>query len=367
MYALSSAALDSLYRSHTMVVRCDIYSPAGNILNLPIAGGEVQVDAGSQVRRTATLSADPAFWPDSPTDLLAPFGSEAKLFRGVRFSRTRVEYAPLGVFTLDETSRVRPAADKGDLTVSLSDRSQRIADDRPDAPTQTISGNTVAGEITRLIRLTLGVDQEVIDRTGSTQVCPVTEYEGSPWELIEKLADSIAAEVFFDVLGRAIIRPQPTLTDSPVWTVMDGQLGNLVKIIEKLTRKTVYNRIIASGQRSDNTPPVYAVSTDTDLRSPTYYGGPFGRRPYRYSSPLLTTVAQCQSTADALLARTIGAGYSIDLEALVNPALDAGDVMTRVVDGVARNHILDKFNVPLAPDGTQQLGTRSDSLPTDEA
>lgn len=364
MWPLSAAARDALLRPHAMAVTATITSPVGSYLDLPVAGGEVVVDATSAVRRTATLQADPRYWPVSPTDLLAPFGSEAFIQYGIGLPDGTFEWVPLGVFTLSTTARTRPYADSGAVEVTLEDRAARISDDIFDAPTQTVSGATNVAEITRLIQRTLGITVAVTDATGSAQVAPVTELDKDPWvDGIEKLADALGAECFFDQQGIPVIRLQPTLLDASQWTVSEGELGTLTKIGEKLTRADAYNRVIASGQRSDGTTPAFAVVSDLDPHSPTYYLGPFGHKPYRYSSPLLTTVPQCTTTATALLARVAGTGVQLDLENIVNPALDAGDVIQAVRGSSVTTHILDKVNIPLTPDGTQQLGTRSTDLP----
>lgn len=363
---MSAAAQDALARSHTITARATVTSPLGTTLQLPVAGGEVTVDAGSAVRRTATIEVDPRFWPVSPLDLLAPFGSEAVLEYGIGLPDRTIEWIPLGVFRLDTSTREKPYSGSGAISVALVDRSAAVAEDIFDTPTQTVSGATHVAEITRLIQRTLGTGQAVNDTTGSTQVAPITELDKDPWsDGVEKLATAIGAEVFFDQLGVAQIRPQPTLDNSPVWMVSTGDYGTLIKVTERLTRKDVYNRVIASGQRSDGTTPVFAAVSDTNIKSPTYYGGPFGRKPRRYSSPLLTTVAQCTTTATALLARVLGTGVQLDMQGLVNPALDAGDVITAVRGNTRTVHILDKVNIPLTPDGVQQLGTRSLDWPDD--
>lgn len=369
MWPLSSAARIALTQTHSMTARVTIYSPTSGVYpDLPIAGGQVDIDATSQVRRTATLMADPEFWPATPSDLLAPYGSEALIEYGIVLPSGTIEWVPLGLFSLEETSRTRPVSGDAAVSVSLVDRSQRVAEDRLDAPAQTVAGATCVAEIRRLIQDTLGTGVAVTDLTGSAQVAPLMEIDRDRWgDGVEVLADAIGAECFFDRLGQGVIRPQPTLADSPVWTITTGATdSNLVSAQEKLTRNGVHNRVIASGSRTDGTAPVYAVVSDTNPASPTFYGGVFGKKPRFYSSALLTTVPQCTTAATALLERVRGLGVQIQMEQLVNPALDGGDVLTLVQNGVTTTHILDQVSIPLGPDGTQALGTRSTQLPPAE-
>jgi hypothetical protein len=274
----------------------------------------------------------------------------------------------LGRFGLDTTSRSRPLSGSAEVTVELVDRSARVAEDRFEAPAQTVVGATVVAEIRRLIQDSLGTGIPVNDLTGSTQIAARLDIARDRWaDGIEKLADAIGAEVFFDVLGNGVIRSQPTLTDVPVWTVTSGAEDSiLLTTKETLTRQSVYNKVVASGQRTDGTPPVYAAVVDDDPTSPTRYGGPFGRKPRFYSSPLLTTVGQCTTAAEALLERVRGLGVQVEISTLVNPALDAGDVIQVIQNGVATTHIVDKLSVPLTPDGPQPLSTRSGDMPPAE-
>ncbi|WP_158226751.1 DUF5047 domain-containing protein [Amycolatopsis vastitatis] len=364
MFPLSTQARIALAQSHSMQARATVFSPTYGVLELPISGGSVDVDATSKIRRSATVQADPRWWPRSPTDLLAPYGSTCRVDYGIVLTSGDTEWVPLMSGYLDEASRTRPVSSSGDLTVKVVDPAARVAEDRLDVPAQTIANATAVGEIARLVRETLGAQVEVVDQTGSGLVASVIVIERERWDAVEKLGDFLGAEAFFDQLGRLVIRPQPTMSQAPVWTVRTGNGGNLLTAKDKLSRELVYNRIVASGQRTDGVPAVYATATDTT--SLAYYGGPFGKKPRFYTSELLTTAAQCQTTADALLARVRGTAAQIEIETLVNPALDSGDVLT-VVDTMAgeTHHVIDKLSVPLSPDGTQSITTRSDDLPAE--
>lgn len=366
MWPISTAARIALTESHGMTSRVTITSPTAGVLQLPIGGGQVDIDNSSQVRRAATLQADPRYWPESPTDLLAPYGSEAFIEYGIVLPRGLTEWVPLGRFRLDESARARPHSGDGAVGVKLVDRSAPVSEDEFDAPTQTVSGATIVAEITRLIQRTLGAGVTLTDLTGSSQVAAQMEIQADPWaDGIEKLADALGADCFFDVLGVPVLRPQPTLADTPAWVVaVGGDRGALVSANDRLTREGVYNRVTAAGERTDGAAPVSASVSDTNPSSPTLYDGPFGRKPTRFSSPLLTTVPQCTAAATARLARYAGAGAKIDMTTLVNPALTDGDVITAAnEDGTTATHILDKVTIPLTPDGTQQLGSRTNDLP----
>ncbi|HEX5525174.1 MAG TPA: DUF5047 domain-containing protein [Pedococcus sp.] len=366
---MSTAAHNMLVADHDIDVRATAYTPSlGSVSGIPVVTGTITVDATSQIRRSATLSiADPAYWPADPLAILSPLGSELFVEYGIVIPGQGTEWVPVIRGVITDVERTRPSTDGGSgaFTVKLADRSVKVAQARFDAPTQTVTSATVVAEIRRLITEVLPT-VTVTDYTGSTMVAPVIEIEKERWaDGVEKLADAIGAEVFADPLGNFSIRPQPVVTSGPVWAVSVGESGTVISMDEKTTRELTYNRVVASGQRSDGTAPVTATVSDTDPTSPTYIGGAFGVKTRFFVSNLLTTVPQCTTAAEALLARTIGMHGSIALSLITNPALDAGDVV-HIHDGEHHaDHIVDTVTIPLSPMEAQRLTTRSLELPSE--
>lgn len=366
VWQMSNEAQNAIGGSFTMDVRCKVYSPIYGVLdNLPISGGSIDADAGSQVRRTGGIQADPRFWKKSPGELLSPFGSAIQVYYGVGLESGDFEYVPLGFLLIDESSRNRPVSGSADVDVKLVDLAARVAEDDLDAPTQTIPGATAVAEILRLVRGTLGPDVQLVDLTGSAQVAPVMEIAKTRWaDGVEKLSDAIGGETFFDQIGRLVVRPQPTLGDAPVWSIRTGPGGNLLTVADTLTRQGVYNKWIVTGERSDGTDPVIASVVDDDPASPTYFGGPFGKKTYRTTSPLLTTNDQCMTAAMALRDRARGVSAAISVTITPHPGLEPGDVITDYDADLGNTvHIIDKITTPLSPENSQSITTRAITLP----
>lgn len=366
MWPLSAAARSALRSSHAVDVRATAYTALGGAMaGIPITGGAASADAKSMVRRTASVTiGDPALWPVSGFDALSPVGSELAIEYGIVVPGKGTEWVPVIRGPIQAATGSLPATDA--IAIEVADYSKRVAEDRLDVPSQTIAGNTCVAEITRLIQESIpGV--QVIDLTGSTQLAPVLDIDKERWQDgVEKLADAMAAEVYADQLGRFVIRAQPTLNDPPVWVIDSGETGVLIKADLELTREQVYNAVIATGERSDGTTPVWAKVTDDDPASPTRYGGPFGRRPRYYTSPLLTTTGQCQAAAAALLARVKGYAATVQVQAIPNPGLEPGDVVeVRLPDGSRQRHILDKVPLAFDPKAAQSLTTRSADRPAE--
>ncbi|WP_409186499.1 DUF5047 domain-containing protein [Amycolatopsis sp. VS8301801F10] len=363
MWDLSDRARDILGGSHTVDVKAVVQSPYFGTRTVPVLDGEVTVDSGSQVRRTATLVTDPKLWPADPRGLLTPFGSTCALYRGIVIPELpEPEWIPLGVFHLDKSKRGRSAESRTAVSIDLVDPSQRVAEDRFSAPTQTAEGATYIAGIKALIWETLGLDYPVVDLTGNTDIAPVMDIEKERWDDgVEKLADAIGAECFFDQIGRVVVRPLPTLRDSPVWYARTGEGGNVLTTNEEWSRDNVWNRWVINGQRSDGTSPVREVVEDDDPNSPTWVLSPFGIRTRFYSSPLIISSGQAWAAGEAFLARTLGLACKVDFSLIVNPALDAGDVVELDDTELGRaNHIIDKLTIPLTAGGALTCSTRSD-------
>lgn len=367
MWPLTAKAQLALVQSHGMKMRATAYGSFGT-LEFPIYGGGMTCDSKSQVRRTAQTTTNLGNWPKDPRAVLAPLGTEVQVDYGIRLPGGVIEWVPQIRGLLTEATRSRPIPTTGSFPLKLVDRAARIAEDRFPAPTQTVSGALTVAEIRRLIQETLGVGVLVVDRTGSVQVAPVLDMERERWaEGIEKLADSIAAECYFDPQGNAVIRAQPQITDMSVWTVASGPGGIMLSKEDTLTRELVYNGVVVLGERADGTAPVTATVWDTDPTSPTYYLGPFGKKPRFYANPQLTTVPQCQAAGAALLARVKGLNAKGKLTAVVNPALESGDVVTGRdrQDGTVQAHILDSVTVPWTPAESQPIESRTVDLPSE--
>lgn len=367
MWPHSTSAANTIRGSHAMLVRATAHSAHGGVVSdLPVTSGSVDVDSSSQTRRTATIGfAADTLWPDDAFAILSPIGSELEVEYGVVVAGG-IEWIPLIYGPITDATRSRPTDNTAAITVKVADRSFKVAEARFDQPNQSIPGATTVAEIRRLITAVLP-NVSVVDFTGSTKVAPLLDMERERWsDGVEKLADSISAEVFADPRGNFVIRTEPDITDPIVWVVTAGDDGILIAESDEYSRDLVYNRVVASGQRVDGTPPVYAIASDTNPNSATYINGPFGIKTRFYASPLMTTVPQCQSAADSLLARVTGRHLNVTFDTIVNPALDVGDVIQLVIGDRTEIHIVDKFNIPCAPGELQSVKTRSLALP-DEA
>ncbi|MFH8804046.1 DUF5047 domain-containing protein [Streptomyces sp. NPDC017936] len=347
MYPVSARFLATLVESHTPVCEVALFLTDGRVEPLSVVDGSVSVDRSQQCRRTCTVTvADPALIPRTPADKLSVYGARLRIARGVQAGEYQ-ELVPVGVFRIDS---VEGDVDEGPVTIQGKSLECVIADDKFTAPWR--SAGTAVGAITALIQRSIPdaavtTAATVVDAPIGTRTFDV---EGDPWEAVRELAAAIGAEVYCDADGTFVISDLPDLlTTPPAWTVSVGDGGAYISAARGMNSDGVHNGVLARGENTEsNTAPVSSLVVDGDPGSPTYWDGPFGRRPMFYSSSTLITTAQCTAAATLKLRAAQAPNATASLTALANPALEPGDVLRVVyMDGSAELHQVHSFPVDL--------------------
>ncbi|MGW5633953.1 DUF5047 domain-containing protein [Streptomyces sp. NPDC003832] len=357
MYAVTARFLARLAESHTPVTQVRLILTDGRTVDLDHTGGSVNVDRGQAIRRTCSVTvADPALIPRTPSDQLATYGARLHISRGVSYGDT-TETVPLGVFRLDS---VDGDVNEGPATLQGKDLSAVVADDKLTAP-YTASG-TVVSAVTALIRRSIP-DAAVVSSILDTAIGKRTfDIEADPWAGCQEIAATAGAVVYCDPDGVFVIATLPDLaTTTPVWEIAATEGGAYIRAGRGMSSAAVNNGILARGENtSENAPPVSYLATDNDPNSPTYWGGPFGRRPGFYTSSTLTTTAACQNAAQLKLVQAKAPNATGDISSLPNPALEPGDVLrVRHPDGSRELHQVASFSVPLDVAGDFPISTIS--------
>ncbi|MEU4154705.1 DUF5047 domain-containing protein [Streptomyces antimycoticus] len=358
MYPVSDRFLARLAESHRVATQVQLLLTDGRVIELDHTGGSVTVDRSQAIRRTCTVTvADPSLIPRTPSDQLATYGARLLVSRGVDYGDDSSELVPLGVFRLDSVD--------GDITdgpVTLQGKGLEavVADDKFTAPYKATG--TVVGAVTALIQRSIPT-ADVVSRITDAPIGSRTfDVEADPWAGVQEIAAAAGAEVYANADGTFVIGALPDLsTTTPVWSVEATEGGVYVSGRRAMSSDNVYNGVLARGENTaDNAPPVSYLAVDSDPSSPTYWGGPFGRRPMFYSSSTLTTTNACAAAANLKLAAAKAPNATGDFSSLPNPALEPGDVI-RVThpDGTRELHQVASFSVPLDEGGDFPIATIS--------
>lgn len=367
---MTAAFALALRGAHVVTLDIDVLDPlTGRVLeSLEANDGTVTLDAGAAVRGRLDMSiiddGSGDLIPTDPDSLLAPYGNEIQVRRGIRFADNTVEDYSLGIFRIEEA----PVHDSGDelsVTISGLDRAARIAEAKFEADYQVKPGRLFGDIILELVR-EVYPDVEASFTASSVTTPAVTASRGEDrWAFCQGLATAIGGELYFDVDGVLVLRPIPGVAGDQVadFTIAEGDGGLLLEVDRGFSRESVYNRVIVTGDGlNDN--PVVGIATDDDPASPTYYYGPFGRKPYFYDTQFVTKAVQASDAAEGILQTMVGTDQQLALSSVTDPRVTPSDIIrvTRQRIGVDELHVLDSMSYPLAVSDSSSGTTRKTAV-----
>lgn len=375
MRAVSSRFLTTLRGSHSAIFRarvCPVFqtgvNPDGVEIDISDESGDVTSSAGSEVRSTLTIST-PTKWPTAVDDLMAPYGNEIFVERGISYGNGQKEWVGLGYYRINNPQQ--DDVPDGLISLTCTDRWQGVIDGSFPTPRQ-FPASTVRNDL--IVRLLTEVypsalvewdDPVVAAGTIGKPLSVDTDRAGT----ITEMMTSLGKVGYFDYRGVFVIKTPADVTGTAVWTVDAGRNGVLTAISRSISREGVFNIVVAESSSVDSSLPVRYVAADYGPNSPTNVTGRFGPVPTKFSSPMLLTTAQCRTAAETLLKKSLGLPYSINLGAIPNAALEPGDVIAVRYPEKARSrsllteiHVLDEVKIPIGIDGPVQLKTRQQPI-----
>jgi hypothetical protein len=326
-------------------------------VEIPILDGDVQLDATADVRSTLDLTTTDT-WTKKADGLLTPYGNEIFVERGIDYSDGTTEWVSLGYFRIDEVEQ--QTAPRGTVRIAGVDRMAQVIESRLTVPEPFDAGDQVSDVFTRLIN----TDTIDLTRVFAGTTMPIEyDYDSMPsigaaatagaaandsrYDFLTQVITPADKVMFFDHRGYLVVRSRMSSTQ-PVFTIDAGRQGVLTALTRGLSRKAFYNGVVASGDAVDgvSTPPKW-ILTNLDASDPLRWGGPFGAIPRFYTSPFIVDFSGAESAATSLLSRYVGLPYSVNLQAVPNPALETLDLIeVNAGDGMEK-HILDKLTIPL--------------------
>lgn len=368
MRPVSDAFLRAVRGSHAMSARARVCAPGqtgtdptGTVI--PIFGGSVELDATADVRSTLDMTTDGTdAWPSRDNLLLAPYGNELFIERGVQFGGGTTEWCSLGYFRIENIGQDNPP--DGPIKVQASDRMVLIVEADLTSPRQYTASQTFGAVVDDLVLdVAPWATIEWDDATDVRTIGRDLLVEQKRFEALRDLITSAGKVMWWDHRGVLVIKSPPDPTQ-PVYEVTHGRDGVLVSMARELTRDGVHNGWVVTGEGADTDSPIRAVVVDSNPRSPTFWHGSFGQVPGFHSSPAVTDPASAQQTAAALLSTSLGLPYSVDFGTIPNPALEPYDpIRVSYSDKHGRElHIVDSLSVPLTADGVMTGATREQTL-----
>lgn len=294
--------------------------------------GYVGMDSMS-VRRECNFTivdADGTFTPASARDLLSPKGTEVRLYRGLLVN-SQYEYVPMGVFGIDKPE-VRSHSDGTVIEIRAYDRVDALRYRKFENPWPVVGGTLAHVAISAIFADRMpGVPMRI---TPTAYTVPEVVYDrlSDPWDAIRKLAEAAGLNCYFDQLGSFVIEPTQDFITG--WTYQPGPASMLMTSARSLSARASYSGVIARAEHPDS-PPIRYELWDTDVNSPTYAAGPFGRRPYGYFTDKITSLPQLQAIAQIIYDREVHISQECEITVTGHPGHDVGDII-EIVDPRSR-------------------------------
>jgi len=367
MYSSSSALKTAILTDHIVISKAEVWASDQKLQEINISEGTVQVDARSAVRRTCdiTLITDREttnLVPDNDFDLLTPFGNELRLYRGVQYSDGTDEYVPLGIFVIIEVA-ISDTNDGVKIQLKGEDRSIRISRAKFSEPYQMATG-TLESSLTTLLKNRYPDVETAFPDTNATitNIVLGTEQDNDPWKDAVEIAEKVGFDLYFDQNGVARMNQFPTLDGSVVVaTFIEGSGTTVTSLNRTISTKSTYNGVIYTIEGTEVATPIRVEVWDEDPASPTYRFGIFGEVPVFIETSLVATEAEAIRAAISLLNIYVGSQEVINWESLVDPTLDAQDVVYVKSNGskVDRLVIIDSIDIPLTPKGSMSANART--------
>ncbi|GGM55428.1 hypothetical protein GCM10012275_28180 [Longimycelium tulufanense] len=355
-------------RSHHPLAFVEAKGINGEVVRLTVKSGDVSVDRTASPRRSLNVTVvdtTGALVPDKTRGLLTPYGTELRPFRGVRYSDGTTELAPLGVFHLAKVDPSESSSGEQEIKVEAFDPSRRVIRDKFIRPYTIAPGTPIIAVIQRILARTYpNLEYDIVPSPMVTTQTIVYDAGDDAWEAVTELADSMGAEIYFSTVGRVVIAPPNDVDANPApeFTYIEGPGCTLTSLSSTLSDEPGFNGVVIIGESpGDDKPPVRAEAWDEEPTSPTYRHGPYGE------VPLIIRDSNIKSTFDAVVAakkrlnELLGFVAQLSITSVVNPALEAGDVVLvqRKRSKVDDLFTIDSFKVPLLGTDTQTLQIRS--------
>lgn len=250
---------------------------------------------------------------------LSADGQRLRIETGIGVEGSEVEWFQRGWFLIQDA---QPDGDT--VTVTAVGLLALILEAQLVSPFQP--SGTLDSTLRALIEpaLSVLVDDGLVDRAVPTAI----NFDDDRLQSVYEVADAWPCELRVDPSG--FLHAQPIVApDTAVLSLTDGVDGTVIRALSASTRDGACNAVVARG-RDVNGGQVMGVAYDTST-GPKRLDGPFNPLPvpYFFESPLLTTVAECNAAAAAILERKrTQTATAYEVEMVPNPRLQLNDAVS---------------------------------------
>ncbi|MFD6771066.1 DUF5047 domain-containing protein [Micromonospora chalcea] len=315
--------------------------------SVPVDAATEETRRGDRVPERITLTvprtADGVSWaPTGEDHPLAANGQMLRVQLGIGVGNGTTEWFQRGWFVIKDSR-----ADGDAVTVEAVGLLWLVEEARFVSPFQP--SGTLVSTLRALIEpaLTVVVDPGLSDRSVPAGVNWDEDRLGALMELL----DAWPADYRVTEDGYLYVFP-PDQPATPVLALSDGYGGTVIEATGSSSRDEAFNVVVALGTDTNGG---QVLGTAYDWSGANRYGGPFNPLPvpFKFASPLLTTVAQCTAAAQTRLATLKRqSGREFQVEMVPNPTLQVGDVVSvTAADYAGLVCVIEALKLPYTADG----------------
>lgn len=327
------------------------------LTDVPVQSGSVTLDDTGPIKRRLSLTVplfdavtntnwDPGHGPYAP---LAAHGQKLHVRTGMVMPDGTTELVSLGWFLITSWS-----VNEAERTVSVSAECLvRLLQGQRFWRPYKAKEKTYLGALEELAakRLLVGMGDGATNRNLSWS--PVWERERL--DALDKLAHAFPGRWAVDDTG--VLRLYPAYASVagvlPALTLRDGHSGVIVHRARSGERGRIQNCVIVTGKQPEQGggKQPFAAARITDPNSPIYPDGTYGYENRFYASEMLTSQAQAEATAAAMLVRYSESGRAETISLPPDPSIELGDVLLIRTAGSAFKGRVQSATVPLTAEG----------------
>lgn len=321
----------------TVGFRAEMVDSSGvAVADLPVTAAGVSFDGDAAEQWAASLTVVGEEWvPRSPTDPLDPrSGLRCRLWWRLLVDGEWVE-VPCGTYYLEDP---RISDDGTGPVITVTGRDPLTVLRRAGYGSQVIAvgGMTVPAAISHVVTA-LSLSTAIrVDSSSSVTLPAVFELTGrDPLDDLTEIAAQAGLIIRTDREGAIIAAPAPE-----PWAVRaDWQEGPDCPVINldvEIGTSEMVNSVTVVSTSPEVDPPVSATVEDDDPTSPTYVGGPWGRRGLTIRTDAVATVEGAQGLARSTLEGRRRPTEAVEVEVPARPDLGFRDLISlaRAASGV---------------------------------
>lgn len=323
--------------------------------DVPVDTAQEETDRTLRVPERVTLTvprqvAGESWAPNREDSPLTAAGQRLHVKLGVGLSLGQVEWFARGRFLIQDSQARGDQVDVAAVgMLALVDEAKLVS---PYQPTSGLIA-TLRGLVEPA--LTVLVDSGLTDRTPPAGI----NYDSDRLGAVLELLDAWPADAAVDPEGFLSVVPA-VQSMTPVLSLTDGVGGTVIRAAGGSTRADAANIVVARGVASDGS---QVQGTAQIVTGPQRAGGPFNPLPvpFFFSSPLLTSVAECNAAAATIAARKrreSAAAYRVEM--VPHPGLQTGDVVSLTASDPPLSAVpcaVETLTLPYTTPVTQQVLT----------